>query len=164
MARLTICICHFPDKRVTTPKNLPLGALFDILARVSQYKRNARDLPYMVDLAAKFLPPHHEIVAASEVVSSHLHKADDVVLLWPDGSGFGWFRIEMMVREFKRREANVFVLNGRRRYFPLTRSVYVEYLIRRIAERFWIGEIVFTVLFLLISPIYVAIDLLKGKR
>jgi hypothetical protein len=160
----TVAVEHFPEE---LPRRLLTGRLsapFARLRRVSSYKRNPRDAAYMRAVLEDTYGDGVAVVAASTLTPAALREASEVVLLWPDGNGFGWSIVERRVRAWKSPSCRIFVLNGRCRCFELTPAVQASYLARRVLERFWIGELVFSVLFFAISPWLVAWDLIRGHR
>jgi hypothetical protein len=42
--------------------------------------------------------------------------------------------------------------------------VLASYRLRRILERFWVGELAFTVAFVAVSPLLVGWDMIRGHR
>ena len=84
-----------------------------------------------------------------------------VVLVWRDANGIGCSPLE---RELKRSGARIWVLNGRHRLFELTSGRRRLLRFRRALEKFLIGEVVFTIVFILITPGLVAWDALQGRR
>jgi hypothetical protein len=143
----------------------PLGRVLGRFSRACQARRNPRDPDYLRGLAARYLEPSCRLVEAPEALDSQwLRSADEIVLLWPDGNGYGWWPIERAVLRHKAPRARVSVLNGRSRRFELTPRLLAGYRLRRFLERFWVGEFAFTVAFLALSPFLVGWDLIKGRR
>jgi hypothetical protein len=90
--------------------------------------------------------------------------ADRVVLLWPDANGVGWSQVEKNV--FRRIGSNtrLMVLNGRRRFFELSRGRWLVWRLRRFLDKWFIGDLFALVLLLSIAPVLWAFDRLKGRR
>jgi hypothetical protein len=155
-----VAVEHFPPE---LPVWLSRGP-FERLRRASRYKRNPRDAAYMHALLEDTYGAGVAVVSGPAMVPEALRKAREVVLLWPDGNGFGWATVERQVRTWKSRSCRVFVLNGRRRRFELTPAVRAGYLVRRILERLWVGELAFAGVFVVVSPLLVGWDLLRGHH
>ncbi len=88
---------------------------------------------------------------------------DAVVFLYPDAIGFGWNRVERAVARLHipRR----YVLNGRRRFFPLDSVARRRLLGRRFLERTWLVEFALALFFALLSlPLALYDFLKKGSR
>lgn len=90
-------------------------------------------------------------------------SADVVVLLYPDAIGLGYLPVERQIARVRKAWAAVRVLNGRRRGFLLTPSVLAGLWLRRMLSRLLVGELVFTVFFVLITPIFLLLDLLRER-
>lgn len=89
-----------------------------------------------------------------------IEQAEQIVMLYPDGNGSGFSALEVQTIRLKKKTANLYVLNGRRRSFRLTRSVRWQLKLRRFMEQAMIAQICFTVLFFILTPIFWCIDLL----
>jgi hypothetical protein len=90
--------------------------------------------------------------------------AERVILLYPDAIGLGFRSIENQVFRLKKTWAYVYVINGRRREFPLNKSVLRQLRLRRFLERWMIGEIVATFLFVGVTPVLLIVDWARGCR
>jgi hypothetical protein len=168
-----VAILAFPDRRALPPARSALGRALNKLARGSRYKRNARTPEYMRQLAADVLGDDCELVDAEgrllnrrpgAAIAERIAAASEVVLLWPDATGYGWRPIERRVFALRRRGARVFALSGRRRYFELTAGVLASFRARRVLERFWVGEVLLGTALLLAAPALVAWDFARGRR
>lgn len=153
-----------------SPKDYPawstrgiLGLAFNPLSKACRFRRNPRELCYLRSLLARAIPMDVELKEAEDLSIKDVKHVEDIILLWPDGNGYGWFGLERKIFSWKKRGAAVTVLNGRGRYFCLSRAVWGGYLVRRFLERFWIGEIAFSLIFLLVSPFLVIWDLARGR-
>lgn len=160
---MKLAVLAFPDLRPLNPTTA-IGRAVGKLVKVGRFKRNARTSEYMKSLAAEHLGPECEFVDAGPGLPERLARASEVVLLWPDGNGYGWSPVERAVLGTKNSATRVFVLNGRRRYFELTPPVLRAFRTRRVLARFWIGEILIASALLLISPGLVAWDWARGRR
>ena len=123
----------------------------------------------MVDLVRQAHGPEYaariqQITEADQLDGRMLRKLRAVVLLWRDGNGTGWFPIERRVFGEVNGDARLLVLNGRRRQFELTRSVWSAYLMRRAVGKSLIPETLFTLFFVVTSPFLLTWDLLRGHR
>ena len=88
---------------------------------------------------------------------------DEIVLLWPDGNGTGWSRLERTILDEKRPSARVIVLNGRRRRFELDRTRWRRFRARRFVQKALVGELVFGLLFVVVTPWLWLADLVRGR-
>lgn len=118
----------------------------------------------MRDLAGELLGDSCKLMQADALSPENLGNAERIVLLWPDGNGYGWFWVERRTLAWKAGGTKVTVLNGRRRCFDLTMRVWSTYCFRRFLERFWVGELVFSLLFVMVSPLILAWDISRGRR
>ncbi len=89
-------------------------------------------------------------------------KFEQIILLWPDGNGMGWFGIERKVFRAKNANARVYVLNGRKRLFELQRRLWRRYKLRRFLEKSFLLESGLLVVFLLTAPVLALWDLAFG--
>jgi hypothetical protein len=143
----------------------PLARVRGKFARACIEKRYPRNADYLRGLAARRLDPSCRLVEVPEALEPQLlRSADEIVLLWPDGNGYGWSPVERVVFRHKAPLAQVSVLNGRGRRFKLTPRVLASYRLRRTLERFWVAEFAFTVAFLALSPLLVGWDMIRGHR
>jgi len=86
-----------------------------------------------------------------EEVSKRIGESDSLILLYPDAIGQGYDKIESVVLESGKQ---VYVLNGRKRYFELTGETLKGLKVRRILEKCFLLEILFSILFPFISVPY----------
>jgi hypothetical protein len=163
-AQLVILCIH--DSPSDYPEQLQqgrMGYFFNRLALYLNRRRNPRTLEYMEKLCQEHFGDSSTLVASSEISEAQIGHADQVVLLWPDGNGYGWYTIENTVFRKMKPGTQLYVLNGRRRLFPYSKLTQLPYLLRRNAERLWLAEIVSTAVFILITPIFLLLDYLKGR-
>ena len=159
-----VAVEYFPPELPVWLPSGPFAPALELLRRGSRYKRNPRDAAYMRALLEETYGGGAAVVAAPALAPAALRGAREVVLLWPDGNGFGWASVERRVQAWKSRSCRVFVLNGRRRRFELTPAIRAAYLVRRMLERFWVGELAFSLVFLIASPLLVSWDLLRRRH
>lgn len=160
---MRLCINHSPPDY---PERLQRGLLGYLFSRLSLYlrrRRNPRSMEYMEALCTEQFGTDYTIVAASDISVIAIGEVDEIVLLWPDGNGYGWAAIERTVFSKMDAKAKLTVLNGRRRSFNFNKKLRVQYLLRRFAERFWIAEIFSTALFILVTPLLLLWDFAKGR-
>ena len=161
---MRILIEYYPESYPACLTKGIFAPIFVKLSRAQNYKRNVRSSEYMRDLAIEKFGNQLTFLEPSQLSSEAISMADEIVLLWPDGNGYGWGRIEKNLFQNKKSTANVLVLNGRRRSFIYSKKTRTGYLIRRTLERLWLGEILFSIFFIFISPIFLVLDLIHGKR
>ena len=128
-------------------------------------KANPRDEDYMKTLFFSRWP-HGSYVNADK--DSHWDErvplVDEIVLLYPDAIGLRFRSIEKRVFRLKKTWTSVRVLNGRRREFPLSNAALRQLHLRRFLERWMIGEIVATLLFVVATPLLFTVDWVRGRR
>jgi hypothetical protein len=144
------------------------GALTS-LGRYLLHRRNPRSLEYMERLAHQIHPRF--VAGQTHVVQEDRclpplawHEVDEIVLLWPDGNGTGWTAIERQVFRQKTPATPVRVLNGRGRFFLLTRPVWRGSRWRRFLEKSLVPELGILVLFLITSPWLALWDIALRRR
>jgi hypothetical protein len=144
---------------------LPERNLVDLYCKGFQYKANPRDELYMNILFDEHFPGAQLVYPQKDLAwDRNLAEADSIVLLYPDAIGLGYSKIEKLVFKKKRESASVNVLNGRRRLFALTPSMLWKLRWRRFLERFMVCEFLFMFIFVFVTPIFLVIDFMRGKR
>lgn len=161
---MKLCLSFFPKDYPSWTMGGFMRPVVNLISKAIHFKRNPRDLDYMQFLLSQTIKLDFKVIDAKDLSADRLKGVEEVVLLWPDGNGYGWFGTEKRIFSLKERTTKVTVLNGRRRYFHLSSILWISYLVRRFLERFWIGEIIFSILFLIISPFLVIWDLAQGHR
>ena len=91
-------------------------------------------------------------------------QTSDIYLLWDDSIGTGWAFADLRLLMKAPRGAKVMVLNGRRRCYRLSVRSLVSAWTRRAIEFAYVGELAFTLAFVLVSPFIVGMDLVRGRR
>jgi hypothetical protein len=164
-APAVLALLFFPDL-----DSGPTAGVLAKLRRVERCKRNSRPPDYMRALVRAMISLRCELIEVPVsldpglvVTAERLEAVQEIVLLWPDAIGSGWRQIERTVFAYKRPATRVSVLNGRRRWFAVTRSSLLTFRIRRAIERFWLGEIALAAGLLLTAPILVAWDTIRGR-
>jgi hypothetical protein len=142
--------------RVLGSRNRFITALSTHIA----HNGRCRTTEYMNALAAEHGAREVRLVARPSELSPVTPGAE-VVLLWTDANGIGCSPLE---RALNRSGARIWVLNGRRRLFELTPERRRLLQCRRALEKFLLGEVLFTILFFLITPGLVAWDAVRGRR
>jgi hypothetical protein len=140
------------------------GRAVDTLHRAVDYRRNPRDREYMMALARREGRGAWTIVEDGPALTdAALRDAESIVLLWPDGNGYGWTAIERRVWRTRRPDAVVSVLNGRQRSFELTPSLWRRFRLRRALERSWVGEVAFLSAGVLVGLPLLMWDTIRGR-
>jgi len=155
-----ICVTFFP---LDCPSPWMRGMGIS-LSNASFYKRNPRDERYMRNVVTQIFDAEIPFISVTDLRPESFHQVEEVILLWPDGNGYGWYGVEQRVFHWKASGCRVFVINGRKRNFVLTPMVKLTYRWRRFAERFWLGEIVFSILFVVLSPFLLIWDFVRGRN
>ncbi len=161
---MRLCIFYQPHDYPSWLGKGFLRPAFNLLSKASNYKRNPRDERYMKDLVESVFLNDYQWVEAKSLRSEILRKVEEIVMIWPDGNGYGWLWVEFRVFLWTDKNCKIMVLNGRRRYFQLTTQVWLAYWLRCFLERFWIGELIFSLIFVVVSPVMAGWDLLKGRK
>ena len=144
----------------------PFPRALNLVNLTLQYRQNRRSGEYMRDLAASQFADFDEsqVKRPGELDQVDWDATKEVVLLWRDGNGLGWGRLERRVMSAAKPGTLVRVLNGRRRLFQLTPEVRSSYLRRRALEKSFVPDMVLVAAFVLGTPALVLLDLLRGKR
>jgi len=137
---------------------------------IERYKRNSRPPDYVRERARAESKQDGKLIGVPEardpalvLTAARLEAAQEIVLLWPDSIGYGWWPIERRVFASKSPATRVSVLNGRRRRFTVTRSSLLSFRVRRVAERLWLGEIAMAAGVLVAAPFLVTWDAIRGR-
>ena len=158
-----VAIMAFPDEGAPS-QPVPGEGLLSKFDRIARYKRNARSREYMRQVAMSMLPHARVVEVGAAMSAATVAPASHIVLLWPDAIGHGWAPLERQVFRFKRDDASVYALTGRRRAFRLTRATLWGLRLRRLAERLWLGEAAMALGLLLSAPFLVMWDFARGHR
>jgi hypothetical protein len=146
-------------------KNWPPHALGSIISRINSFhqgRMNPRSFQYMKELVASRFGRIGTAYVSDFSIFPQLGEFEQIILLWPDGNGMGWFNIERQILNVK--NTSVFVLNGRKRLFELRRTLWRKYRVRRFLEKSFLLEIGILILFLITAPVLSLWDLLSDKR
>jgi hypothetical protein len=128
------------------------------------YKANPRPVDYMRALQQECLPDAEWIDAGDQADwSERVSDADKIFLLYSDAIGLGFGAVERSVAQHKRRWANVEVLNGRRRTFRLNSATRVGLRLRRLLEWSMLPELLFLPVFVIVTPLLLAIDAVRRR-
>jgi len=158
-----------------------------------QYERaNPREIGYIVELAINFLQLHAPTAKADLWVAPELnhtipdiyyqvfrkvwtkcpldhcwseiqnHHYDTIIFLYPDSIGLGWQSIEHRFRSL--RNARVYVLNGRRRFFRWDKKIQHELDWRRFLETAWFVEVAFIPIIILAALFLSVYDGIKRPK
>jgi hypothetical protein len=117
-------------------------------------RANPRTPEYMRALFAERYP---DGLVASDVPATNV---ETIVLLYPDAIGQGWSSLERRLPT----GVPVRVLNGRRREFPFDRRAQLALSVRRALERSMLGEALALAVFVLLTPVLVTADVMRGRR
>jgi hypothetical protein len=139
---------------------------FKELIRGNRIRRNPKDLEYM-KYVLRSAYENAEIVQIGQCDDLRripLESQEEIVLLWPDGNGYGWNRVERYIFRHKNPQSKITVVNGRRRIYIFNKSRRFVFLILRFLEKFFVIEFVFMLFFILITPFLLLFDLLRGGK
>lgn len=129
------------------------------------FKANPRPRDYMRALFTERFPSGIFFdVKESPEWRTHTGRADTVVLLYPDSIGLGFTGLEREVRRLLKPWAAVHILNGRRRECLMNAGTSRALMVRRVLEQSMLAELLFTPIFVCVTPFLLTIDLLRGRR
>ena len=129
------------------------------------YKARPRSRDYMRGLFLQRYPEGGFIcLEESPDWLSFISDADVIVLLYADAIGLGFSDVERSLNGRTCPWTAVRVLNGRQRGFILNRGALWALRMRRLIERMMLGEVVFFVFFLCVTPYLLVRDLLGGRN
>lgn len=130
------------------------------------FKSNPRTFEYMKDLAEEKLD-NCEIINLkdpSELKNIDFDQYNEIVLLYPDSTGLGWQKIEAFMLNHVNEMKNIYMINGRRRKIVFNKVNLLSLRFRRFLERSLFGEILFTLFFIVVTPVLLIKDLINGKK
>ena len=159
----------YPPVEGSARQTAAFTGAFRRLSRYLQHRRNPRSLEYMERVAHQIHPgfvagQKHVVQEDRRLPTLAWHDVDEIVLLWPDANGTGWTAIERQVFRQKNPATPVRVLNGRGRFFLLSRPVWRGFRWRRFLEKSLVPELGIFVLFLITSPWLALWDIALGRR
>jgi len=76
----------------------------------------------------------------------------------------GWFKVERYIIKNLLSIQEIKVLSGRKRLFPLNNNIKVQLYLRRFFEWTLFGEMIFTFVFIMLTPLFVIKDFISGKK
>jgi hypothetical protein len=85
-------------------------------------------------------------------------------MVYPDAIGLGFGRLEREVVSCRRTWATIEALNGRRRQFRLNGGTRLSLRLRRAIEWSMLAEFLFLPVFFVLTPVLMAVDVLRGRR
>jgi hypothetical protein len=128
------------------------------------YKANPRSEDYMRALLAERLPEAAWVSIEQDADwPERVAVADQVVLLYPDAIGLGFGAVERTLMARKRPWAGVVALNGRHRKFLLNGATRRALMLRRLLEWTMLPELLFLPMFVVLTPLLWAVDLVRGR-
>ena len=143
----------------------PHAGLRSVISRMNAFhqdRTNARSFLYMTDLINKRLGSVASAPLNDLSSLPYLGKFEQIVLLWPDGNGMGWFDIERQIFREKNTNTAVYVLNGRNRLFELHRTLWRRYRLKRFLEKSFLLEFGVLGVFLVTAPALALWDMACG--
>lgn len=164
MHRNVIALLHNPWPESFDISGSPLKQVTSRLRKSMFSRANPRDAEYMCSLCEERWGDAEFVEIESATAHDSIQRADIIVILYPDAIGQGFAKVERDIARLKHAKAEVRVLNGRRREFPLSAATLRSLRLRRFLERTMLGESLFTALFLLITPVLLLVDLATGRR
>lgn len=137
--------------------------LFQKLSGYHEYRGNPRSLDYMNELIGRHLGQAKLVPDNDLSLLSHVPTVEQVVFLWPDANGMGWFDIERRVFKLKKTGSDVYVLNGRKRLFRLSRHQWKVVRFKRFLEKSFLLEVGVLLLFAITAPVLALWDSFAGR-
>lgn len=125
------------------------------LYQVVVSRANSREKAYMHALLLEKFPK------AKLIEAEHIPQdAENIVLLYPDSIGLGWTPIEGKMKKYP----NIYILNGRKRYFLLTIKTKIGLRLKRLLEITFLPELVFAPFLITLSIVWAMSDILRGRK
>jgi hypothetical protein len=144
-----------------------LGKAITRLLYDSEFRRNPRTRAYMLQLVdathGRDAGTVADVDLQRELDVDAIRRARTIVLLWRDGNGCGWSRIERSIFRHKAGDAKVVVLNGRRREFDLDPALWRSYRVRRFLEKSLLPEMGMFLMFWIVAPVIAGWDAARGR-
>lgn len=163
MARI-IGIFSYPWNKEFTEKAHCWSSLFNLYRKAVWYKANPRTEEYMRKLFFEKHPDGIFINADNEKEwNEKISSVDTIFLLYPDSIGLGFSRIEKNILSCVKDNSSIYVLNGRRRELLLDASTRRKICMRRFFEQWMVGEMCAVPLFIVITPVLLLIDWMRGR-
>ncbi len=162
MTHRIVALYHnpWPQSALERPRTRDPAALYRYAV---WYKANPRSTEYMRALLSDRLPEAVWVTTEDQDWATRIAEADQVVLLYPDAIGLGFMPVERVVMKRKRPWAGVTILNGRRRKFLLNAATKWALRLRRFLEWTMLPELLFVPIFVLVTPLLWAVDLIRGR-
>lgn len=127
--------------------------------RVLCLKSNSRPKEYMKNLFNEIYPEGKFIEIDNNFKKyKEYFENNKIILLYPDSIGIGFEKIEKYLKGSK-----VYVLNGRKRKFKLSKGMKIRMKLRRFLERTMFLEFIFIPIFIISTAIFLFMDLLRGR-
>lgn len=126
---------------------------------VVRYKSNPRSSEIMKAMFKEHFP-------TGKLVNSCLmsiNPADEIILLFPDAIGLNWGETERKINQQVQPNTLISCLNGRGRYFVLTRRTQFSLRLRRLLEKTLITEFLSSIAFVILTPILLSYDLIRRR-
>lgn len=164
MQRNLVALLYNPWPKSLDRGGSTVGRIVGRFSRALFSNANPRTEEYMLALCGERWPEVRVVRVNDADWLDAVGGADIVVLLYPDAIGQGFAAVEREVLRRKKRWAEVRVLNSRRRCFLLSPTVRRGLRARRFLERTMLAEWLFLALFMVGTPILLAIDWGRGRR
>lgn len=151
------------------PKMLNLSeckSLFDFYRYAVWYKSNPKNLVLTLEFLRNYFPALEGVdlnFDDKRSIELVLSLGEDIVFLYQDSIGLGYLFSEIKFIHKILLTKNVYAINGRGRKIPINLSTYPGILIRRFFEWTMLPEIIFSLLFILVTPFFFASDVIRGK-
>jgi len=155
----TVGLLHVPSDYVT-----PRQGLLAIWRRHLVANVGVRSRDYMEALFRTHFPRGRLVeIEDGRIPADVLDRAGNIVLLYPDSIGMDFGEIERAIAS-RWPAKRVLVLNGRRRMFPLDAETRRRLALRRFLEAWRLPEIMFFLVFVVVTPLLALFDIVRGRR
>ncbi len=145
-----------------------IDSALNTLNRAMEVKVCPKTMERMIELAKRHLNYNGNDHLVVVECTKELSKIDfsvygEIILLWPDALGLNWEPIERKILARELNPSGPTVLNGRGRCFLYTKKMRRMIRLRRFLEKYWVGESLFSLAFIVVSPTLVIVDLLRKR-
>lgn len=129
------------------------------------FKSNPKNLDYLKMILKNKINDFEIVTIKNEsgLNTIDFDKYDEIVLLYPDSIGLGWRNVENLLFKKTDEMKNICMINGRGRTIIFNKVNLFSLRVRRFLEKTLLAEIIFTLFFVVFTPVLLIRDLFNGK-